>query len=153
MKIHTEHEILKVGYTQQTQKNKKSDNKGFGAILKETIENASKTGPEIQNAPVLHKGTGIQFIPSPSISANPNIERVERLLDTLDKYRQKLNSPHVTLKELHPLIQEIEREKENLIPAINSLSDKDGLKNILNEVLLTSSMETIRFNRGDYINN
>ena len=44
----------------------------------------------------------------------------------------------------------MEMEKEGLTSALNSLPDGDGLKDVLNEVMITSSLEAAKFNRGDY---
>jgi hypothetical protein len=46
----------------------------------------------------------------------------------------------------------MEAGNEILTSAVNSLSDGDELKNILNQVIITSSVEIIKFNRGDYVN-
>jgi len=46
----------------------------------------------------------------------------------------------------------METEKETLAPVLNSLPPEDGLKDILNQALITSSLEVIKFNRGDYVN-
>ena len=151
MKIHPDQEILRIGAKQQARKSDKSGGKEFGSILKDTITNASKTEAGVQKASVLQEAAPVQSILSPVQGSDPNIERIERLIDTLDRYQQKLNSPHASLKELYPLIQEIEREQQALTPTMDALSDEDDLKGILKEVLLTSSMEAIRFNRGDYI--
>ena len=79
------------------------------------------------------------------------VDAVERFLVLLDEYRHKLANPQVTLKEIYLLVNEMDAEKENLIQALNSLHDGDRLKDILNQTLITSSLEIIRFNRGDYL--
>ncbi len=78
-------------------------------------------------------------------------DRVENLLNMLDEYQQKLKDPHFSLKEIDPLVKQMEKEEENLAPILDSLVEDDGLKDILNQALVTSSLETIKFNRGDYI--
>jgi len=45
----------------------------------------------------------------------------------------------------------METEQEALAPVLNSLPPGDGLKDILNDALVTSSLEVIKFNRGDYV--
>ena len=77
-------------------------------------------------------------------------EETEKLLDTMDGYAEKLNDPKVSLKEIYPLVQAMETEKERIIPIVRNLPDTDGLKAILEEVLMTSSKEIIKFSRGDY---
>jgi hypothetical protein len=45
----------------------------------------------------------------------------------------------------------MEMENQELIPMMESLPDGDGLKDILNRLLVSSTVEVIKFNRGDYI--
>jgi hypothetical protein len=80
------------------------------------------------------------------------IERTERLLDILDEYQKKLASPEFTLRDIAPLIDEMAVGNEHLASAANSLNEADEFKNILNQVIITSSVEIIKFNRGDYVN-
>ena len=58
----------------------------------------------------------------------------------------------MSLNELNPLIQMMDMEKMDLISAMDSLPDGDGLKDILNETLITASLEVAKFKRGDYFN-
>jgi len=151
MKIHSNDEILKNALPQKVNENQKPTDKVFGAVLKEAIENSSKVGAGDQKPPVIDAVPEIQFSTSLAGEKIPTLDRVERFLDLLDKYHQKLGNPQATLRDIHPLINELEMEKENLIPVLNSLPDGDGLKDILNQTLITSSLEIIRFNRGDYV--
>ena len=80
------------------------------------------------------------------------VDRAERLLDTLDEYQQKLASPKFTLRDISPLISKMAEGNENLVSAVNSLSDGVELKKVLNQLIITSSVEIIKFNRGDYVN-
>ena len=43
------------------------------------------------------------------------------------------------------------RELENLAPELDSLTDDGELKDILNQTLVTASLEISKFYRGDYI--
>ncbi len=150
MKIHSNDEILKNSYAQRISKNEKSTDREFGAVLKEAIENSSKVDAVDQESPTIDNIPEIQFnafLPGEKI---PMVDRVERFLDLLDKYRHKLANPQVTLKDIYPLVNEMDAEKENLIPVLNSLPNGDRLKDILNQTLIASSLEIIRFNRGDY---
>jgi len=151
MKIHPNDEILKDAYPQKIKKNENSIQKEFGAILKEAIENSSKVDAEDQKPPIMDNIPEIQLNTFLSEEKIPIVDHVEKFLDILDEYRQKLANPQVTLKDIYPLINVMDAEKENLTPLLNSLPDGDGLKDILNQALITSSLEIIRFNRGDYL--
>jgi hypothetical protein len=57
----------------------------------------------------------------------------------------------VTLRNIEPVINSIAKEKEQLSSVLDSLTNEDGLKDIVNRTLITASMEVIKYNRGDYI--
>jgi len=114
------------------------------------IADTSKTNTGTRKPQMVKSISGIQFDSSPSLNEIPIIERTEKLLDTLDNYREKLQNPEVSLEDIYPLVSEMEMKKEGLTSALNSLPDGDGLKDILNEAMITSSLEVARFNRGDY---
>ncbi len=80
------------------------------------------------------------------------VERADKLLDILDEYQQKLANPEVTLRDIDPLIGKLEACNESLVSSVDSLVKGDKLRNILNQVVATSSVEILKFNRGDYVN-
>jgi len=45
----------------------------------------------------------------------------------------------------------IAKEKDQLSRVLDSMPNEDRLKDILNQTLITASLEVIKFNRGDYI--
>ncbi len=151
MKIHPNDEILKDPYPQKIKKNEKSTDREFGAIIKEAIENSSKVDAEDQKPQIMDNIPEIQFNTFLTGEKIPIVDRVEKFLDILDEYRHKLANPQVTLKDIYSSINEMDAEKERLTPVLNSLPDGDVLKDILNQALITSSLEIIRFNRGDYL--
>ena len=153
MEVHSDYEILKAGYPKKSDKNQEAVTQKFGRILDETIAETSQTDTGTRKTSMAESLAGIQFNSSLSLDENPIIEQTEKLLDTLDNYREKLQNPDVGLEDISPLVSEMEMEKEGLTSALNSLSDGDGLKDILNEAMITSSLEATKFNRGDYRTN
>ena len=150
MEVHSNYEILKAGYPKKSDKNQAPSNKEFGAILDETIAETSQTDTGTRKTAMVEGMSGIQFSSPPSFDEDPIIDRTEKLLDSLDNYREMLQNPEVSLEDIKPLVSEMEIEKEGLTSALNSLPDGDGLKDILNEAMITSSLEAAKFNRGDY---
>jgi len=151
MKIENNANIQKSLYPDKTNKNEKPQRIDFKAFLKNEVEKSSNVIAGNQKMPPI---SGISPIQQNMLSPAQNgsiIDRVESLLSILDEYQQKLKDPHFSLKEIDPIVKQMEKEKENLAPALNSLGEDDGLKDILNQALVTSSLETIKFNRGDYI--
>lgn len=152
MKIHPNNEILKDAHPEKIKKNERSLDKGFGAILNEHIENPSKIDVGTKRPPITNNISEIQPNMVSPVEKDPIISRTEKFLDILDEYRQKLGNPRFILKDIYPLINEMEVENEGLTPVLNSLPDGDELKDILNQILITSSLEIIKFKRGDYLN-
>jgi hypothetical protein len=121
---------------------------GFGDILKEKLAPAS-------NAATSSIGVGhvvpTQLQSVAEVPANRLDGRVERYLDLLDDYRRQLADPRVSLKGLDAMVREMETGKDALAPALGSLPEADGIKDILNRTLVTASLEIIKFRRGDYL--
>ena len=79
------------------------------------------------------------------------LDRIENLIGLLDQYRHKLADPGITLKNIDPIIRKIDQETENLAPVLDSLPEDEDLKKIINQTLVTASLEVSKFYRGDYI--
>ena len=121
---------------------------GFGDILKEKLAPAPGANAS---------GIGLSLVAPTQIQsvaeapANRLAGRVEHYLDLLDDYRRQLADPRVSLKGLDATVREMESGKDALAPALGSLSEDDGIKDILNRTLVTASLEIIKFRRGDYL--
>ncbi|CAB1068968.1 hypothetical protein JY97_12665 [Alkalispirochaeta odontotermitis] len=79
------------------------------------------------------------------------VDRTENLIGLLDQYRHQLADPQTTLRNIDPIIRKIDQEREGLAPALESLPDDENLKQIINQTLVTASLEVSKFYRGDYI--
>ena len=151
MKIETNQNIQKSLYPDISSKNEKAQGKGFKAVLKNEIEKSSNVISQNQKMPSISSISPVQLNMLSPTQNKSIIERVENLLNILDEYQEKLKDPGISLKEIDPIIKQMEREKKNLAPVLDSIVEGEGLKDILNQTLVTSSLETIKFNRGDYI--
>ena len=152
MKIDGNDEILKSGdYTAKTPKNEPTTDADFKNILKESIEQPTENPSEIQPTTLLDPISAIRFNPLSSQDKDITLDRIENLLNQLEKYRQQLRDPKVTLRTIEPILNTIASEKDQLSEKLDSISNEDGLKDILNQTLITASLEVIKFNRGDYI--
>ena len=152
MKIDPNQEILKSAYTDKTIRPDKPADNEFGTMLKDAINNEpSRTNSENMKPQMINSIPNIQTNPLFAVQDNPIVEQTENFLDILEEYRNKLLDPQDTLRDIHPLIQRMETEQEVLAPVFNSIPPGNGLKDILNDALITSSLEVIKFNRGDYV--
>ena len=151
MKIYGDNGILKESYPQKTQKSEATPNADFKNILKESVENSTENPSKIQPSTLIDPVSAIRFNPLSTQDKNITVERIDNLLNLLDNYRQQLSDPHVTLRTLEPVMNTIAKEKDQLSGLLDSMPNADGLKHILNQTLITASLEVIKFNRGDYI--
>jgi hypothetical protein len=151
MKIDGNNEILNSDYKTKTPKNQQTTDADFKNILKESVENSTQSSSEIPPTTILDPVSAIGLNPLSTQGENISIERVENLINLLEDYRQQLQNPKVTLRSLEPMLNAIANEKDELSTKLDSIPNEDGLKDILNQTLITASLEVIKFYRGDYI--
>ena len=126
----------------------------FNTILKDTVAKTDGTGSAAKTQAVVHPFATVPInpvsLPTTEQTA-PLVDRIDRLVDLLDEYRQKLGDPGTTLKSIQPLMDDIAATKDRLVPEISGLEDENPLKEVLNRSLVTATTEIMRFNRGDYV--
>ena len=125
----------------------------FGSILDETIEKFQNrgTGPGLPGGSVVGGVSSVQF---PTLGPGLTVslaDRVDRMLDTLDTYRQMLGDGRYSLRDMDPTVRQIAAEAESLQPELDHIPVEDELGDILNQTLIAASLEVIKFNRGDYV--
>ena len=152
MKIYGDNGILKQNYPNKTQKDEKTPDADFKNILEESVENSTENPSKIQPSTLMDPVSAIRLNPLAPQDKNITVERIDNLLNLLDNYRQQLSDPQVTLRTLEPVVNTIAKEKDHLSGLLDSLPNEYGLKHILNQTLITASLEVIKFNKGDYIN-
>jgi hypothetical protein len=151
MKIHNNDQIVKNLYPETKTAAQPPAEKEFGSILKESVENVKKENVGPRPTTFISPMSGVQMIPSSKFDQQFTLDRIENLIGLLDQYRHKLADPGITLKNIDPIIREIDQETENLAPVLDSLPEDEDLKNIVNQTLVTASLEVSKFYRGDYI--
>ena len=124
----------------------------FRSVLKDTIETTQSADKGVQPPAVLENVVPAQIQHFSASDKLITLDRLEKVLDMLDMYRSKLADPNATLKDIHPLVKSLETANEQLKPILKSIADGDQLKQILNQTLVTTSLEVFKFYQGDYIN-
>jgi hypothetical protein len=151
MKISGNNEIIKSAYQDKSQRNEPASNADFKNILKESVEKSARDTAQIQPSSLINPLAAVRFnseSPPDKVSA---IQQVDSLLNLLDDYRKQLADPAITLRNIEPVMQSIIKEKDQLSSLLESLPNEDGLKDIVNRTLITTSLEVIKYNRGDYV--
>jgi len=105
----------------------------------------------LQNAGAVNKIEGSDFSEHLGKSHGAEIKKVEKFLDLMESYVQALSDPQKNLREIAPIVKSLESEKEKLVAWGESLPEDNILKHIVNQTVILSAMEVLRFNRGDYL--
>jgi hypothetical protein len=151
MKVLPNDGVFETPHSKKSHRLEKAGEQPFDAILKKAVDHSSKPNGPTLEPPMLDNSSGIRLDSLSPAKRDLIIKRTEGFLDILDEYQQKLSNPRSTLRDIYPLIQEMDAERERLITLSDSLPKGDGLKDILDQVLITSSIEIMKFNRGDYV--
>jgi len=150
MKVETTNEVLNFGGSAVLKTGESTQNNQFGAILRETMDTVPDPTSTAKAPVLVHPMEGPYFGPYLLSMEAPVLEQTEQLLDTLDAYRRKLGDREVKLSQMDPLINEIKKRSEGLTSKADTLPDGDPLREILNQTLIVSSLEVLKFSRGDY---
>ena len=123
----------------------------FNHILQNAMSNGSQPAcPDITLPPAA--GIPITALqPTDQGADRKLLEQVDNLISILEDYQQKMDDPRFSLKDVHPLIEKMAAESQKLRPVLEGLPDETPMKDILNRALVSSSVEVIKFNRGDYL--
>lgn len=122
--------------------------RSFGEILQKSLDETAAAGHAAAPAGA---GIAIQIQPVAPLSIPAVMPRVEGFLDLLDDYRRQLADPRVNLKGLDAAVQAVAKDRDELSPLLDGLPEGDGLKDVLNQALVTAEVEIQRFRRGDYL--
>ena len=132
-----------------------SDTKAdFQTILNESVAKSEGHGSASETHAVAHPFATMPINPlslPTSEQTVPLVDRIDRFVDLLDEYRQKLGDPGASLKSIQPLLENIAASKDQLVPELSELEEGNPLKEVLNSSLVTATTEIMRFNRGDYV--
>jgi hypothetical protein len=90
---------------------------------------------------------------SPSMGSKADvIKQGDKILTLLDDYTRELADPAKTLKDIGPLVKNIEKEV-SLIEAesADAIHKDKALKKIIEDLAITANVAVYKFHRGDYI--
>lgn len=144
-------DILNKVNSQKTNHARKPSGQNFDVILQQEFDKSLSPVTATGSLPPLQAVTNTRFDIMPEIKRSHNIERVEQFLTVLENYQEGLNDPSTNLKDLHSITTRLERNISEMTPILDSLPDGDPLKDVLNRTVVTSTVEVIKFNRGDYL--
>ena len=139
----------------------KSSGRGQGTSFQDILEKAAaqvgeKAATDIPAQQVGHTGGTqpvgrVQEVTSLNQAQAEGLAQAGRTLDILDDYVAALGDGNKSLKDMAPLVSAMEAEAKGLAQTMDQLEDSDELRAVLNDVAVTVMVESIKFNRGDYL--
>ena len=151
MKIQNNEQVLNPFQHESKTKALPPADKNFDTIFKETVKNTKMAALAPLSTTFTNPLPGFRPASLSTADHQLAVNGIEDMINLLDRYREELANPRMTMKQIDPVIRELTREMENLAPVLDSLPADQGLKNILNQTLVTVSLEISKFYRGDYI--
>jgi hypothetical protein len=79
------------------------------------------------------------------------IGRADQLINLLESYQSRLVNQGIPLTEAFASLKEVETQADKLAADMESLPEGDHFRDFLNRLVITVSVETIKFRRGDYL--
>ncbi len=122
----------------------------FDAIFRQAVDSTECKRPKTESAPFLSDIRPAQFSSESLPLEKRLVDRVQRLIDTMGVYQQKLIDSGATLKDIQSLVQQIATESESLSAASTAVEGQNRLKAIVDQSLTLASMEIAKFNSGFY---
>ena len=144
-------EITGSGAVEKTTQVKRATSTDFKEVLEkaqigsQTTANCGIALPPSMQVPV------ISLSPVDSSAEKKLISEVDDFLNLMEEYQNKMEDPAVSLKQIQPLVEKMGTETERLRSTLETLPEASTMKDILNRALVASSVEVIKFNRGDYL--
>jgi hypothetical protein len=122
--------------------------KTFADVLDKTV-NANVAGRSPAEASVPVNGVLQAGCVEAADVNNLTIHRASDMLNLLESYAKALRDPKRSLKSIEPLVGRIRDQIHGLkVPAEGQ---DQGLLKLVDEIAVTATVETVKFQRGDYI--
>jgi hypothetical protein len=124
---------------------------GFQEILNEKIGQTSADVQKPAVVPPMSNIDSIRFDAGAVPDRKQILAAMDGFLALLETYQKQMGDPLVSLKETAGVVSRMELKVRELHEVWEALPDGDGIKDLLNRMLVASSVEAIKFNRGDYL--
>jgi len=135
----------------QTTKESKSSGQaqGFESLLNSALEKTQESEKDTQTSE-LGEISAMNF----DIQTVSSIvtDKTDKLLTNLESYASKLDDTNVSLKDIEPVLEELNADAASLLEETLSLGEDDqNLIDIATSTAVTAKTEYLKFQRGDYL--
>jgi len=122
---------------------------GFESLLNSALEKPQESEKGIQTSELYEisaPGFDIQTVSSIVT------DKTDKLLTGLGSYASKLHDTNVSLKDIEPVLEELNADAASLLEETLSLGEDDqNLIDIATSTAVTAKTEYLKFQRGDYL--
>lgn len=120
----------------------------------DTVLNSALNKP--QKAEGAANSTGLEEIAAPRFELEPMSSivtgKTDRLIGMLENFAGQLEDPQVSLRQMEPVLEEINAKADALLEKAKFLGEADsGLKEVATQTAVTARTEYMKFQRGDYL--
>lgn len=122
---------------------------GFESLLNSELEKTQESEKGIQTSE-------LGEIPAPAFDiqtvSSIVTDKTDKLLTSLERYASKLDDTNVSLKDIEPVLEELNADAASLLEETLSLGkDDQNLIDIATSTAVTAKTEYLKFQRGDYL--
>ncbi|MBI9086954.1 MAG: hypothetical protein JEZ11_25390 [Desulfobacterales bacterium] len=151
MKIDPNNPVLQKLLNSNAPGGKHAGDARFGDILNKVLERPDLEKATATDLKLIQGISGIQLKAALTAEPTTATRQVEDLLDLLNTYRQMLADPGTTLRDMGPVVDRIEAQRDKLAETMETLDPKNGLRDLINQAMVTATTEVVKFNKGEYI--
>ncbi|MEK6709274.1 MAG: hypothetical protein AABZ64_01715, partial [Nitrospinota bacterium] len=90
-------------------------------------------------------------IEAPQAGPNSVAGLSERFFQLAERYQTQLADPNASLRDIAPLVRDLESHRDQLAEQLNTLPAGDPGRRLLEEMAALISSESVKFHRGDYV--
>jgi len=148
--INPDKPILPLAEKQRASKTAASQKSGFDAVFKEVAGTPAQASGGVAPGLFPAEVRPGRFANDHSAERHETADNLQRLVDTLAAYQEKLGENGVTLKEMHELVRQMRSQSEALGGMQAALYADPKLKAIADHSLMLATMEVARYYNGDY---
>ena len=143
--------IQKIIQPERGKAQSKTGKLSFNEVFKHRLGAESAQSPAPESLTLASSVHPAQFSGEPQFSGSAIVQRINQLVDTMEVYQMKLAERGATLKEMDPLIQQMETQSGSL-SAISKTAEgqDDKLQAIIDHSLMLSTLEITRYRSGHY---
>jgi len=142
--------IQQIPGSQAVKSRSKPQKNDFNAIFQQAIDTKAIEPTNIESTALASDVRPARFSPEAQPATHMVVDRVERLIDTMANYQNKLIENGVTLKDMQSLVEQMTSQGESLAAISQAGDESENLKSIVNQSLMLSSMEIAKYNGGYY---